>query len=61
MKDSLFLQVKVYDLAGCDHNADDVMVMGTDGLWDVITDREVADTVQRVFASYGTDQPNRCV
>ncbi|KAM4048396.1 protein phosphatase 1J isoform 1-T1 [Anomaloglossus baeobatrachus] len=51
--------VKVYDLAGCDHNADDVMVMGTDGLWDVITDREVADTVQRVFASHGTDQPNR--
>lgn len=52
-------EVKVYDLAGYDHNADDVMVMGTDGLWDVITDREVADTVQRVFASYGTDQPNR--
>ncbi|XP_056414275.1 protein phosphatase 1J [Hyla sarda] len=51
--------VKVYDLAGCDHNADDVMVMGTDGLWDVITDREVAETVQRVFATHGTDQPNR--
>ncbi|XP_077151032.1 protein phosphatase 1J [Ranitomeya variabilis] len=51
--------VKVYDLAGCDHNADDVMVMGTDGLWDVITDREVADIVQRVFAAHGTDQPNR--
>ncbi|XP_069801397.1 protein phosphatase 1J isoform X2 [Dendropsophus ebraccatus] len=51
--------VKVYDLAGCDHNADDVMVMGTDGLWDVITDREVAEIVQRVFATHGTDQPNR--
>ncbi|XP_063811461.1 protein phosphatase 1J isoform X2 [Pseudophryne corroboree] len=51
--------VKVYDLAGCEHGADDVMVMGTDGLWDVITDREVADIVQRVFASHGTDHPNR--
>ncbi|XP_075709967.1 protein phosphatase 1J isoform X2 [Rhinoderma darwinii] len=52
-------EVTVYDLAGCDHNADDVMVMGTDGLWDVITDREVADIVQRVFSSHDTDQPNR--
>ncbi|XP_075052363.1 protein phosphatase 1J isoform X1 [Mixophyes fleayi] len=51
--------VKVYDLAGCEHGADDVMVIGTDGLWDVITDREVADIVQRVFASHGIDQPNR--
>ncbi|KAG9485557.1 protein phosphatase 1J [Eleutherodactylus coqui] len=52
-------EVKVYDLAAWDHNADDVMVMGTDGLWDVITDREVADIIHRVFASHGTDQPNR--
>ncbi|KAG8589497.1 hypothetical protein GDO81_006415, partial [Engystomops pustulosus] len=51
--------VKVYDLDGCDHNADDVMIMGTDGLWDVITDREVADIVQRIFTSHGPDQSNR--
>ncbi|XP_040279822.1 protein phosphatase 1J [Bufo bufo] len=51
--------VKVYDLVGCEHNADDVMVMGTDGLWDVITDKEVADVIQRVFSSYGTEEPNR--
>ncbi|XP_072281920.1 protein phosphatase 1J [Pyxicephalus adspersus] len=51
--------VEVYDLSKCTHSADDVLVMGTDGLWDVITDNEVADIVQRVFESYGPNEPNR--
>ncbi|KAM9320257.1 protein phosphatase 1J [Gastrophryne carolinensis] len=51
--------VKVYDLSECENGADDVMVMGTDGLWDVITDKEVADIIQRVFTSHGPDEPNR--
>ncbi|CAH2220825.1 phosphatase 1J [Pelobates cultripes] len=52
--------VRVYDLSEYDHDANDVMVMGTDGLWDVIKDEEVADIVQRVFASHDNDdQSNR--
>lgn len=38
-------EVKVYDLNGNKHGPDDVLVMGTDGLWDVTTDRDVADAV----------------
>ncbi|XP_029103638.1 protein phosphatase 1H isoform X3 [Scleropages formosus] len=38
-------EVKVYNLTEYEHGPDDVMVMGTDGLWDVTTDREVADAV----------------
>ncbi|XP_063306790.1 protein phosphatase 1J isoform X3 [Pelobates fuscus] len=52
--------VRVYDLSEYEHDANDVMVMGTDGLWDVIKDEEVADIVQRVFASHDNDdQSNR--
>ncbi|XP_053562627.1 protein phosphatase 1H [Bombina bombina] len=51
--------VRVYDLTDCEHSADDVMVMGTDGLWDVISDTEVADVVQRVFSVHGPDKSNR--
>ncbi|KAG8450880.1 hypothetical protein GDO86_003229 [Hymenochirus boettgeri] len=50
--------VKVYDLKKCEHSIDDVMVMATDGLWDVLNDKQVADIVQRVFASQ-VDIPNR--
>ncbi|XP_053313567.1 protein phosphatase 1J [Spea bombifrons] len=51
--------VKVYDLTVCEPSTDDVMVLGTDGLWDVISDQEVADIVQRVFASHENYLPNR--
>ncbi|PIO26457.1 hypothetical protein AB205_0103190 [Aquarana catesbeiana] len=51
--------VEVYDLSKCEHGPDDVVVMGTDGLWDVITDNEVAEIVQRVLASHGPDEPSR--
>ncbi|MEE6493367.1 hypothetical protein FKM82_016798 [Ascaphus truei] len=52
-------EVRVYDLTECEHSVNDVMVMGTDGLWDVISDREVADIVQRVFATQETNRYNR--
>ncbi|XP_068121675.1 protein phosphatase 1J isoform X2 [Hyperolius riggenbachi] len=52
-------EVQVYNLSKCERSGDEVMVMGTDGLWDVITDREVADIVQRVFKGHGPDEPNR--
>uniref|UniRef100_A0A8C5MBY1 Protein phosphatase, Mg2+/Mn2+ dependent 1J n=1 Tax=Leptobrachium leishanense TaxID=445787 RepID=A0A8C5MBY1_9ANUR len=44
--------VRVYDLTKFEHDANDVLVMGTDGLWDVIKDEEVADTVQTIFSYF---------
>ncbi|XP_051890807.1 protein phosphatase 1H-like [Pristis pectinata] len=52
-------EVKVYDVKKYEHGVDDVIVMGTDGLWDVVSDREVADTVIRVLSSCDPDDPNR--
>ncbi|KAE8623128.1 hypothetical protein XENTR_v10005510 [Xenopus tropicalis] len=51
--------VRVYNLAESQRCPDDVMVMGTDGLWDVISNKEVADTVKRVFSSPDTDIQDR--
>ncbi|XP_059509303.1 protein phosphatase 1H-like isoform X2 [Stegostoma tigrinum] len=52
-------EVKVYDVAKYEHGVDDVIVLGTDGLWDVISNREVADAVIRVLSSCDTDDPDR--
>ncbi|NXA42328.1 PPM1J phosphatase, partial [Eudromia elegans] len=53
------LQVRVYDLTQYEHCPDDVLVLGTDGLWDVATDREVAGTVMEVLGSYEPNDPCR--
>ncbi|XP_011735335.1 rho-related GTP-binding protein RhoC isoform X2 [Macaca nemestrina] len=52
---SCFPEVRVYDLTQYEHCPDDVLVLGTDGLWDVTTDYEVAATVDRVLSAY---EPN---
>ena len=41
------------------HGPDDVLVMGTDGLWDVTTDREVADAVSAYLSSSDPSDPMR--
>uniref|UniRef100_A0A8C0H6N8 Protein phosphatase, Mg2+/Mn2+ dependent 1J n=1 Tax=Chelonoidis abingdonii TaxID=106734 RepID=A0A8C0H6N8_CHEAB len=54
-------QVRVYDLTQYEHCPDDVLVLGTDGLWDVTNDREVADLVVRsrgVLKERGWRLPN---
>lgn len=38
---SCFPEVRVYDLTQYEHCPDDVLVLGTDGLWDVTSDSEV--------------------
>lgn len=48
-------QVRVYDLTQYEHCPDDVLVLGTDGLWDVTNDEEVASVVMEVLTSY---EPN---
>ncbi|KAI0226737.1 Protein phosphatase 1H [Lamellibrachia satsuma] len=39
--------VKVYDLTAETHGPNDVLVLGTDGLWDVMTNEHVQETVQQ--------------
>uniref|UniRef100_A0A663MHU8 Protein phosphatase, Mg2+/Mn2+ dependent 1J n=1 Tax=Athene cunicularia TaxID=194338 RepID=A0A663MHU8_ATHCN len=56
---SCFPEVRVYDLTEYEHCPDDVLVLGTDGLWDVTNDKEVAGVVMEVLASYEPNDPCR--
>ncbi|XP_060057848.1 protein phosphatase 1J isoform X2 [Erinaceus europaeus] len=56
---SCFPEVQVYDLTQYEHCPDDVLVLGTDGLWDVTSDDEVAATVDRVLSAYEPNDPSR--
>ncbi|KAJ8258396.1 hypothetical protein COCON_G00174080 [Conger conger] len=52
-------EVMVYNIEDYKHGPDDVLVMGTDGLWDVTTDREVADAVTGFLAGCEPNDPMR--
>uniref|UniRef100_A0A673XWG4 Protein phosphatase, Mg2+/Mn2+ dependent, 1H n=1 Tax=Salmo trutta TaxID=8032 RepID=A0A673XWG4_SALTR len=52
-------EVKVYPLTQYEHGADDVLVMGTDGLWDVLSNQEVAEAVTGFLANCGPDDQHR--
>lgn len=52
-----FYQVKVFDLKSSVEDA--VLVMGTDGLWDVISGEEVKSTVFSVLNQCRKDDPKR--
>uniref|UniRef100_A0A670IDE1 Protein phosphatase, Mg2+/Mn2+ dependent 1J n=1 Tax=Podarcis muralis TaxID=64176 RepID=A0A670IDE1_PODMU len=52
-------EVRVYDLTQYEHCPDDVLVLGTDGLWDVTNDREVANVVFDVLMGYEPNDPCR--
>lgn len=51
----LLFQVKVYNLTHYEHGADDVLVMGTDGLWDVLSNQEVAEAVTTFLSNCDPD------
>ena len=53
------MQVKVYNLMQYEHGADDVLVMGTDGLWDVLSNQEVAEAVTTFLANCDPDDVHR--
>lgn len=55
----LVTQVKVYNLMQYEHGADDVLVMGTDGLWDVLSNQEVAEAVTSFLANCDPDDLHR--
>ncbi|XP_077373573.1 protein phosphatase 1H isoform X1 [Festucalex cinctus] len=52
-------EVKVYPLAQYEHDADDVLVVGTDGLWDVLSNQEVAEAVTCFLANCDPDDQHR--
>uniref|UniRef100_A0AAX7VI58 PPM-type phosphatase domain-containing protein n=1 Tax=Astatotilapia calliptera TaxID=8154 RepID=A0AAX7VI58_ASTCA len=52
-------KVKVYNLMHYEHGADDVLVMGTDGLWDVLSNQEVAEAVTTFLANCDPDDLHR--
>ncbi|XP_056675196.1 protein phosphatase 1J isoform X2 [Monodelphis domestica] len=56
---SCFPEVQVYDLTQYEHCPDDVLILGTDGLWDVSSDKDVAATVDKVLSSYEPNDPSR--
>ncbi|XP_061577106.1 protein phosphatase 1H [Cololabis saira] len=52
-------EVRVYPLSECEHGADDVLVLGTDGLWDVLSNKEVAEAVTCFLANCDPDDQHR--
>uniref|UniRef100_A0A8C6UXQ2 PPM-type phosphatase domain-containing protein n=1 Tax=Neogobius melanostomus TaxID=47308 RepID=A0A8C6UXQ2_9GOBI len=52
-------EVRVYNLMQYEHGADDVLVMGTDGLWDVLTNQEVAESVTTFLSNCDPDDLHR--
>ncbi|KAL3853810.1 hypothetical protein ACJMK2_017319 [Sinanodonta woodiana] len=52
-------EVKVLDLSVTTWTEDDVLVMGTDGLWDVLDNSFVADSVRKSLAKTKSDDPTR--
>ncbi|XP_029951161.1 protein phosphatase 1H [Salarias fasciatus] len=52
-------EVRVYPLAQCEHGADDVLVLGTDGLWDVLSNQEVAEAVTCFLTNCDPDDQHR--
>lgn len=56
-----FIQVRVYPLAQCEHGADDVLVLGSDGLWDVVSNQEAAEAVTSFLANCDPDDRHRHV
>ena len=54
-------QVRVYDLSKYEHGADDVLSLATDGLWDVLSNEEVAEAITQFLPNCDPDDPHRFV
>ncbi|MBN3317563.1 PPM1H phosphatase, partial [Atractosteus spatula] len=54
-------EVKVYNLTEYEHGADDVLVLATDGLWDVLSNEDVAEAVTNFLANCDPDDQHRHV
>ncbi len=45
-------EVRVYDLFDQEHTENDVLVMATDGLWDILTNEKVFEIIREVLQSF---------
>lgn len=52
-------EVRVYDLSKYEHGADDVLILATDGLWDVLPNEEVAEAITQFLPNCDPDDPHR--
>ncbi|XP_049549930.1 protein phosphatase 1H isoform X3 [Orcinus orca] len=52
-------KVRVYDLSRYEHGADDVLILATDGLWDVLSNEEVAEAITQFLPNCDPDDPHR--
>ena len=48
----MIFRVKVYNLFDRDNSEDDVLIMASDGLWDVLSNDRVAEVVREVLNSF---------
>ncbi len=51
----------MYNISEHKHESDDVLIMGSDGLWDVTADRDVADAVSTFLSGREPNDPLRYV
>ncbi|XP_066225421.1 protein phosphatase 1H isoform X3 [Saccopteryx leptura] len=51
--------VRVYDLSKYEHEVDDVLILATDGLWDVLSNEEVAEAITQFLPNCDPDDPHR--
>lgn len=58
---TVLIQVRIYPLGQYEHGADDVLVLGSDGLWDVLSNQEAAEAVTSFLANCDPDDRHRHV
>ncbi|XP_037703469.1 protein phosphatase 1H isoform X2 [Choloepus didactylus] len=52
-------EVRIYDLSKYEHGADDVLILATDGLWDVLSNEEVAEAITQFLPNCDPDDRHR--
>ncbi|XP_043350060.1 protein phosphatase 1H isoform X2 [Dermochelys coriacea] len=52
-------EVRVYNLLQYEHGPEDVLILATDGLWDVLLNEEVAEAVTNFLPNCDPDDPHR--
>lgn len=52
-------QVQIYDLSQYSHTDEDVLILGSDGLWDVMANRKALQLVRSSLRQLKSDNPMR--